>query len=85
MSKEMERIPGISSKTRMATNLNLKDLLRITLNGVERSTQLSDDDPALMELKNSLVRSVAELDIRREQPQIEENRTVGGTVVHTSR
>lgn len=45
----------------------LNELLRTTLTEVERSTELHDDDPAILELKNSLVRSVAELAVKREE------------------
>ena len=52
-------------------NATLKGLLRTTLTEVEKSSALDDNDPALLELKHSLVRSVAELDVKREQePQI---------------
>lgn len=50
----------------MAT-ATLNELLRTTLTEVERSTKLHDDDPAIVELKNSLVRSVAELAVKREE------------------
>jgi hypothetical protein len=49
------------------TIVTLKGLLRTTLTEVERSTELGDNDPALVELKHSLVRSVAELEVKREQ------------------
>ena len=51
----------------IAPSVTLKELLVTTLNDVEKSTNLNDDDPALVELKHSLVRSVAELDLKREQ------------------
>lgn len=54
------------------TNVTLKGLLRTTLTEVEKSAELEDNDPALVELKHSLVRSVAELEVKREQgPQID--------------
>lgn len=55
-------------------SINLKDLLRTTLTDVEKSAESRSDDRALSELKHSLVRSVAELDVKREeqpQPQTE--------------
>jgi len=53
-------------------SITLRDLLRTTLTDLERSTESRSDVRALSELKNSLVRSVAELDVKREeQPQTE--------------
>jgi hypothetical protein len=51
----------------IVTSITLKDILRSTLTKVERSTELNNDDPALLQLKQSLVRSVAELEVKREQ------------------
>ena len=56
-------------------SITLKDLLRTTLADVERSAESRSDVRALSELKHSLVRSVAELDVKREeQPQTETER-----------
>jgi len=53
-------------------SITLKDLLRATITEVERSTELDPDHRALSELKHSLIRSVAELDVQRErEPQLE--------------
>lgn len=41
-------------------------LLRSTLERLERSEGLRHDDPALMEIKDSIVRSIAELEIKRD-------------------
>lgn len=49
------------------TTPTLNELLRTTFTEVERSTELQVDDPAILELKNSLVRSVAELAVKREE------------------
>lgn len=49
------------------TTATLNELLRTTLTEVERSTDLDEDDPAILGLKNSLVRSVAELAVKREE------------------
>ncbi len=65
-------------KTLMMKTINLKDLLRATLTKVEKSTDLHDDGLALVELKHSLVRSVAELDVKRElKPPGEESAPFG--------
>jgi hypothetical protein len=41
-------------------------LLRSTLERLERAEGLRHDDPALMEIKDSIVRSIAELEIKRD-------------------
>jgi hypothetical protein len=55
-------------------SFELRDLLRSTLARLEMSSELSQDDPAFLELKNSLVRTIAELAlIREEQPVVSNN------------
>jgi len=61
-------------------SITLKDLLRSTITEVERSTEPASDDHALAELKHSLVRSVAELDVQREQdPPLEAAHAIANT------
>ncbi len=43
----------------------LVDLLRSTLRRLEESEGISPNDPAYLELKNSILRSIAELEIER--------------------
>jgi hypothetical protein len=51
-------------------SFELRDLLRSTLAGLEMSSEMSRDDPAFLELKSSLVRTIAELTLIREEQQI---------------
>jgi hypothetical protein len=44
---------------------NLVDMLWSTLKQLERSLELSPDDPALLELQHHLVRLLAELERRK--------------------
>jgi hypothetical protein len=44
---------------------DLIDLLRSTLTKLEQSHELASDDAALAELRNTIVRSIAELEIAR--------------------
>ena len=44
---------------------SLVEILRVTLHELERAEELREEDPAIHELKNSLVRAVAELSIQR--------------------
>jgi hypothetical protein len=46
---------------------NLTELLRSTLRRLEQSERLSPDDPALREIKNAILRSIAELELARDQ------------------
>lgn len=48
-------------------NALLTEMLRSTLEDVESSTALPQDGHALSELKHSIVRSVAELAVQREE------------------
>lgn len=48
---------------------SLKELVKTTLEQVERSVEPSSDETALSELKHSVVLSVAELDVRRERDE----------------
>ena len=43
----------------------LIDILRETLQQVEQSAEFGLDDPALIELKHAIVRTIAELEIAR--------------------
>jgi hypothetical protein len=43
----------------------LIDLLRSTLKQMERDEEFSSDDPAALELKASLLRAIAELELRK--------------------
>lgn len=45
---------------------NLVQVLRDTLQRIERSNELLPDDPALLELQRSLLRIIAELELARE-------------------
>ena len=45
--------------------LDLIEMLQATLRHLEQTQELSPDDPALLELKQSLVRIIAELEIIR--------------------
>jgi hypothetical protein len=45
--------------------LDLIEMLQVTLTRLEQTQELSPDDPALLELKQSLVRIIAELEIIR--------------------
>jgi hypothetical protein len=53
------------------TTITLKELVRTTIADMERSIEAngeaSGDEAALSELKHAVVRSVAELDVEREQ------------------
>lgn len=42
---------------------SLIDLLRSTLRHLEQSEDLDPDDPALIEIKNHILRAIAELDV----------------------
>lgn len=44
---------------------DLIDLLEATLKHLEENQNLSSDDPALLELKQSIVRALAELELVR--------------------
>ena len=44
---------------------SLVDLLRSTLQHLEETEELEHDDPALLEIKGSILRAIAELEIRR--------------------
>jgi hypothetical protein len=48
-------------------NSLLTEMLRSTLEDVESSTTLPQNDHALSELKHSIVRSVAELAVKRDE------------------
>jgi len=50
----------------MSSQVALPDLLKRTLTRLEE--QVSPEDPALRELKSSIVRSIAELELQREEP-----------------
>jgi hypothetical protein len=50
---------------RIPTAPTLIDLLRSTLKQMERDEEFSPDDPAAMELKASLLRAIAELELRK--------------------
>ena len=45
---------------------NLMEVLRSTLESVEKSAEFSADDPALEEFKRSILRVIADLQLRRE-------------------
>jgi hypothetical protein len=51
----------------MKVSDNLVEVLRSTIVQVEQSADLRPDDPAIVELKNSIVRTVAELEIAKLQ------------------
>lgn len=44
---------------------DLIDVLRSTLAQLEKSQDIAPDDPSLVELRNSIVRTIAELEIAR--------------------
>ena len=44
---------------------NLVDLLRSTLKLMEQDEDFSPDDPAALELKASILRAIAELELRK--------------------
>lgn len=46
----------------------LVDVLRSTLRHLEETEELRPDDPALLEIKSSIVRAIADLEISRQQP-----------------
>jgi hypothetical protein len=46
---------------------DLIDLLQATLKRLEQNQNLSSDDPALLELKQSIVRALAELELIRKE------------------
>jgi hypothetical protein len=48
-------------------SLNLMDVLGSTLERVEKSAEFSADDPALQEFNRSILRVIADLQIRRER------------------
>ena len=48
---------------------NLMEVLRSTLESLERSTEVSYDDSALQEFKRSLLRTIADLQLRMERKQ----------------
>jgi len=50
----------------MSSQVALPNLLRRTLRRLEE--QMAPEDPALRELKSSIVRSIAELEVQREEP-----------------
>lgn len=50
---------------------NLVEILRVTLHELEQAEDLRAEDPAIHELKNSLVRAVAELSIQRARANVE--------------
>lgn len=59
------------------TSYTFRDLLRSTLAEVERSTDLPQDAPALVGLRDSLIRAIAELTVmRNEQPALQLSRSV---------
>lgn len=43
----------------------LVDVLRSTLRHLEETEELRPDDPALLEIKNTIVRAIADLEISR--------------------
>lgn len=47
------------------TSHSLKEVLRATLSEVQRCSELPQDEPALVELRSSLVRAIAELAVLR--------------------
>jgi hypothetical protein len=51
----------------MKVSHNLVEVLRSTIVQVEQTADLRPDDPAIVELKNSIVRTVAELEIAKLQ------------------
>ena len=46
---------------------SLSELLRSTLKRLEQNEHLSPNDPALREIKNAILRSIAELELARDQ------------------
>ncbi len=50
-----------------SATLNLVELLRSTLRHLEEAEHLCPDDPALQEVKSSILRSIAELELARER------------------
>jgi hypothetical protein len=44
---------------------NLRDLLRSTLRKLEENPELDPNDPQLQYLKGTILRSIAELDVRK--------------------
>ncbi len=58
--------------------LDLIDILRATLRRSEQTQHISPDDPALRELKHSILRTIAELEIvRLENQERLSNATLG--------
>jgi len=54
------------------TSYTFRDLLRSTLAEVERSSDLPQDGPAFVGLRDSLIRAIAELAVlRNEQPDLD--------------
>lgn len=53
-------------ETNSSSHALLVRLLRSTLNRLEKTEGLRHDDPALLEIKGSILRSIAELEIHRD-------------------
>ena len=49
----------------IATHPSMIEALRSTLKCLERNEDLSPADPAYVELKNSILRAIGELDLRK--------------------
>jgi hypothetical protein len=58
---------------RSAESLNLREAIRVSVQHVEESSGVAPDDPAIVELKQSVVRTVGELELvkakREEKPE----------------
>jgi hypothetical protein len=46
-------------------SINIKNVLQTTLQSVEQSAELRENDPSLRELKATLIRTIAELEVAK--------------------
>jgi hypothetical protein len=56
-------------ESKTSSHAPLVRLLRSTLERLERTEGLQPDDPALAEIKSSILRAIAELEIRDSTPR----------------
>jgi hypothetical protein len=69
----LSQISGIELKVSGPTSFTLLEILRATLAEVERSSEVRRDDAAFRELKDSLVRAMAELSLLRNPAAVDPN------------
>jgi hypothetical protein len=48
-------------------SIDIKNVLQTTLQNLEQSAELRENDPSMLELKGTLIRTIAELEIARLQ------------------